>query len=197
VICQLANDIALTDAMNTYQSRSDFGFMTKTSWAVLHLVAFTASHCHGNEVRLQSHLDKRFSGDWAMNKCRHMLFGQRFVWVTHRYAICFILSSNGANHAIFCLQMRLMCWDDNIVHRNNSYIMIANYWLRLGADLCFDPLFKTYLDLRRSLCLKSPAPSSFPMKPENMLYYHGPHIMPPTDTDDTSDASIGKLLSPQ
>jgi hypothetical protein len=105
------NDVALTEAMNSYQSGSDFSFMTKTSAAVLHLVAFGARCCRGNEVWLQSHLGKGFSGDWAMNKCHHMLFGQRFVWVTDCYAICFILSYDGANHAILCLQMRLMCWD--------------------------------------------------------------------------------------
>jgi hypothetical protein len=175
--------------MNAYQSGSDFSFMTKTSAAVLHLVAFGARHCRGNEVRLHSHLGEGFSGDWAINKCRHMLFGQRFVWVTNCYVICFILSYDSANHAILCLQMRLMCWDVDIVHRNNSYIMDADYWSRLGADLCFNPLFKTYLDLNWSLRLESPAPSSFPMKPKNMPYYRRPRIMPPTDTDDTSDAT--------
>jgi hypothetical protein len=118
-----------------------------------------------------------------------MLFGQCFVWVTNCYVIHFILSYNSANHAILRLQMRLMCWDVNIVHWNNSYIMDADYWLRLGANLCLDPLFKTYMDLNRSIHLESPASSSYPMKPKNMPYYHGPRIMPPTDTDDTSDAA--------
>jgi hypothetical protein len=171
VICQPVNNVVSTEAMNAYQSGSDFSFMTTTSAAVLHLVAFGACRCHGDEVRLHSHLGEGFSGDWAMNKCRHMLFGQCFVWVTNCYTIHFILSYNGANHAILCLQMRLMCWDVDIdiVHWNDSCIMDADYWSRFGADLCFNPLFKTYLDLNQSLCLESPAPSSFPMKPENML----------------------------
>jgi hypothetical protein len=67
--------------------------------------------------------------------------------------------------------------------------MDADYWSHLSANLCFDPLFKTYLDLYRSLDLKSPAPTLFPMKPKNMPYYRGPRIMPPTDTDDTSDGA--------
>ena len=111
------------------------------------------------------------------------------MWVTNCYAICFILSYDGVNHAILCLQMRLMCWDVDIVHQNNSYIMDADYWSCLGANLCFDPLFKTYLDLNWSFCLESPVLSSFSMKPKNILYYCGPRIMPPTDTDDTSDAA--------
>ncbi len=120
MICQPANDVASTEAMNAYQSGSDFSFMTKTAAAVLHLVAFGARCCRGNEVPLHSHLGEGFSGDWAMNKCRHMLFGQCFVWVTDCYAIHFILSCNSANHTILHLQMRLMCWDVDIVHRNNS-----------------------------------------------------------------------------
>ncbi len=124
-----------------------------------------------------------------MNKCRHYLFGQRFVWVTDCYAIKFILSYDGANHAILRLQMRLMGWDVDIVHRNDHYITNADYWLRLGADLCFDPLFKIYLDLTRTLRNKNPPPSSFPMKPENMPYYRGPRVITPNDSDTSSDAN--------
>jgi hypothetical protein len=100
VICQPGNDAAATTAMDAYRSGSDFSFMTKDSMAVLHPVAFGARRCRGNKVRLHSHLGEGFSGDWAMNKCRHMLFGQRFVWTTDCYAIKFILSYNGANPAI-------------------------------------------------------------------------------------------------
>jgi hypothetical protein len=48
--------------MNAYQSGSDFSFMTNTSAAVFHPVAFGAHRCHGNEVQLHSHLGKGFSG---------------------------------------------------------------------------------------------------------------------------------------
>jgi hypothetical protein len=176
--------------MNAYRSGSDFSFMTKDSTSVLHPVAFCARRCRGNEVRLHSHLGEGFSGDWAMNKCRHMLFGQRFVWTTDCYAIKFILSYDGANPAILCLQMRLMCWDVDIVHRSEHYIADADYWSRLGADLCFDPLFKKYLELTRSLCAENPPPTSLPMQPENMPYYRGPRVTtPPDDTADTTDAA--------
>jgi hypothetical protein len=84
--------------------------------AILHPVAFGARRCRGNEVRLHSHLGEGFSGDWAMNKCCHMLFGQCFVWTTDCYTIKFILSYDSANPAILRLQMRLMCWDVDIVH---------------------------------------------------------------------------------
>jgi hypothetical protein len=70
--------------------------MTKDSTAVLHPVAFGARRCRGNKVRLHSHLGEGFSGDWAMNTCRHMLFGQQFVWTTDFYEIKFILSYDSA-----------------------------------------------------------------------------------------------------
>ena len=57
----------------------------------------------------------------------HMLFCQRFVWTTACYAIKFILSYDGANPAILRLQMRLMCWDVDIVHRNDHYNADADY----------------------------------------------------------------------
>jgi hypothetical protein len=134
-------------------------------------------------------LGKGFFGDYKINKCRHYLFGQQFFWVTNCYAIKFILSYSGANHTILCLQMQLMGWDVDIVHRNDHYITNADYWLRLGADLCFDPLFKTYLNLTRTLCIKNPPLTLFPMKPKNMPYYHGPQVVTPSNTDTCSDAN--------
>jgi hypothetical protein len=92
VVCQPGTDTASTVAMDTYHSGLDFSFMTKDSAAVLHPVTFGARRCCGNEVRLNSHLGEGFSGDWAMIKCRHMLFGQRFMWTPDCYAIKFILS---------------------------------------------------------------------------------------------------------
>ena len=85
--------------------------------------------------------------------------------------------------------MRLMGWDDDIVHRNDHYITDADYWLRLGADLCFNPLFKSYLDLTCKLCIENPPPTSFPMKPENMPYYRGPRVIASRNNDNCPDAN--------
>jgi hypothetical protein len=82
-----------------------------------------------------------------------------------------------------------MGWDVNIVHRNDHYIIDADYWVHLGADLCFDPLFKTYLDLTRTLRIKNPPLTLFPIKPENMPYYRGPQVVTPINTDTCSDAN--------
>jgi hypothetical protein len=82
-----------------------------------------------------------------------------------------------------------MGWDVDFVHRNDHYITNADFWLCLGADLCFDPLFKTYLDLTRTVRNDNPPPSSFSMKPENMPYYRGPRVITPSDSDTSSNAN--------
>jgi hypothetical protein len=82
-----------------------FEFMDKSSKGILHPVAFGCRHTQGNERRLHSHLGKAFAGDYAINKCRHMCFGQRFTWVTDCYALKFILTYDGCNSAI----LRLHC----------------------------------------------------------------------------------------
>jgi hypothetical protein len=182
--------------MDAYQRGSDFNFMATSSAAVLHPVAFGARRSRGNKVRLHYHLGEGFAGDWAINKCRHMLFGQQFVWATNCYVIKFILSYEGTNPAILHLPMRLMCWDIDIVHQNYDYLVDADYWSHLGADLCFDPLFKKYLKLNKSLCSTNPAPSSLPMLPGNMPYYRGPRTMPiqlPPDSSD--DAHFQAIIS--
>jgi hypothetical protein len=105
VVCQPVNDDTSNAAMNAYQSGNNFSFLTTSSTAVLHPVTFGAQRCRGNKVHLHSHLGEGFSGDYAMNKWHHYLFSQWFAWVTNCYAIKFILSYDGANHAILCLQM--------------------------------------------------------------------------------------------
>jgi hypothetical protein len=76
VVCQPGNNDASTAAMDAYQRSSDFNFMATPSAAVLHPVAFGARRSHGNKVCLHSHLGEGFAGDWAINRCCHMLFGQ-------------------------------------------------------------------------------------------------------------------------
>jgi hypothetical protein len=115
--------------------------MTKESTAALYPVCFGAQNCRSNEVRLHSYLGECFAGDYAINKNQHYVFGQCFVWVTDCYAIRFLLSYDGGKLAILWLQMRLMCWGIDIVHRPDLHLVDANYWSCLGIDVNFDPLF--------------------------------------------------------
>ena len=85
--------------------------------------------------------------------------------------------------------MRLMCWDDDIIHRNNIHLTDADYWSRLGADICFDPLFKSYLDFNRGLRQRFAAPTSLPMKLENMSYYQGPRVTMKDASCDTTGST--------
>ena len=98
VVCQPGTDEASEAAMIAYCSGSDFNFMTKDSSAVVRPVVFCGQRCRGNEIWLHSHLGKCFAGDWAINKNHHMLFGQRFMWVTDCYAARFILSYYDGNN---------------------------------------------------------------------------------------------------
>jgi hypothetical protein len=189
VVCQPGMDEASERAMAAFQVGQDFMFMSKDSSAVLRPVAFGSRRCQGNEVRLHSHLGEGFAGNWAINKNCHYLFGTQFVWVTDCYAIRFILSYDGNNPAILCLQMRLMCWDVTIVHQNDSHLADADYWSHLGEDICFNPHFQAYLQyvlLRATY----PAPTELPMLPQHMPYYRGPRVAlqletPPSDADAT------------
>jgi len=171
-----------------------FNFMTKTLSAVLHPVAFGCRRTHGNETKLHSHLGEGFAGDWAINKNCHMCFGQQFTWVTDCYAIKFILSYDERNPSILCLQLRFMCWDMDIEHRNDTILGNADYWSRLGADLCFDPLLNTYIKQVNSFRQRSPSPTAFPPSPEKMPYFRGPHLpteaATPTNSCNPVHASI-------
>ena len=109
------------------------------------------------------------------------------MWVTDCYAIKFILSYEGGNPAILRLQMHLMCWNVDIVHQPDSKLIDAD-WSRLGADINFDPLFSKYLQLTDQLRKSKPAPADLPIRPENMPYYGGPRIQPPTPTVAPDDA---------
>jgi hypothetical protein len=124
-------------------------------------------------------LSKALAGVVAINKCRHMCFGQRFVWVTDCYALKFILSYNGWNPSNLHLQMQFMCWDMIIEHRNNACLTNADYFSRLGADLCFNPLLKEYVQQAHTLRCCSPAPTDMPIAPKFQPYFRGPCISSP------------------
>ncbi len=169
-----------------------FKFMGKSSKGILHPIAFGCRRTRGNKKRLHSHHGEAFSGNYAINKCHHMCFDQRFTWVTDCYALKFILSYDGRNSAILCLQMHFMCRDMDIEHRNNFHLVDAYYWSRLGADLGFDPLLKDYIQRADFLHKKHPLPTKLPMLPKNQPYY-----WPPCNPVQLKDPPEAALLQPQ
>jgi hypothetical protein len=102
-----------------------------------------------------------------------MAFGQHFVWIMDCFALKFILSQDGNKPAILRLQMRFMCWDMIIEHRNDVCLTNAEYVSWLGTDLCYDPLLKEYVQQVAALCCCSPAPTSMPIAPEYQPYFFG------------------------
>ena len=75
----------------------------------------------------------------------------QFTWITDCYAVKFIMSYDGPNPVILRLQMRFMCWAMTIVHRKAAHLTDAYYFSRLGADLCYDPLYTEYLNFTTEL----------------------------------------------
>ncbi len=120
VLCQPGDDAATNQTMHNYQAGKSFSVMTKDSAAVLHLVCFCSRWSHGNEVWLLLHRGEMIAGDYGINKCGHMHFSQRFVWVIDCYAAKFVLSYDGTNPAFIWLQMHLMCWDVNPPSRRST-----------------------------------------------------------------------------
>jgi hypothetical protein len=81
VALQPGNDTESWLAMKRCMDGGRFEFMDKLSKGILHPVAFGCRRTQGNKKRLHLHLGEAFAGDYAINKCRHMCFGQRFTWV--------------------------------------------------------------------------------------------------------------------
>jgi hypothetical protein len=93
-----------------------------------------------------------------------------------------LLSYDGSNQAVQCLQMRITGWDVDIMHRTNNCLANADYWSKLNADLCYDPTFKDYIWLVTTLRSQLLSPTELPMQPRNMPYYYrGPHIKHPVE----------------
>jgi hypothetical protein len=178
VALQPGDDTESRLAMKRRMEGGKFNFMDKSSKWVLHPVAFGCCRTRGNKKWLHLHLGEAFSGNNAINKCRHMCFGQRFTWVTDCYALKFILSYDSCNSAILRLQMRFMCRDMDIEHRNDFHLVDADYWSWLGADLCFEPLLKDYIQRADFLRKNFPSPSKLPMLPQNQPYYRPPRNPP-------------------
>jgi hypothetical protein len=92
------------------------------------------------------------------------------------YAAKFVLSYDGGNPAILRLQMHLMCWDIDIVHRPDVELVDADYWSWLGVDINYDLLLRDYLAFTMKTRSANPPPTDFPMHPEITPYYRGPQI---------------------
>jgi hypothetical protein len=63
VACQPADDDVSLAAIHRCMRGDGFDFMTKTSSALLHPVAFGCRRTRGNETKLHSHLGEGFAGD--------------------------------------------------------------------------------------------------------------------------------------
>lgn len=169
--CQPGDDAPSIAAMKREMAGGDCEFLLPNSKLTLHPVAFGCRRTRGNEVRFHFHLGEAFSGDWAINKVRHLIFGMIFTWITDCYALRFILSYDGNNPALLQLQSRLLCWAMVIVHRPGSELGPADFLSRLAADLCFDPFLRDYIQRVQACRTAAPPVNTLPIRPENMPGY--------------------------
>ncbi len=114
-----------------------------------------------------------------------MLIGHPFIWVTDCYAAQFLLSYDGGNQAVKRVDM---------VHQANDYLIDADYWSQLRANLCCNLTFKDYIGLVMTLRLQSMLPSDLLMLLQNMPQYKGSHIkinpLKPAVNDDNHHKSL-------
>eukprot|EP00970_Alexandrium_tamarense_P020839 scaffold15742_cov228-Alexandrium_tamarense.AAC.1 len=75
----------------------------------------------GYEKKLHSYLGEAFALDWAINQCRIQCWGQKFTAIGDCKSLQFIMTYEGKNPVVLRLQMRLMCWWMDLVHRPNSF----------------------------------------------------------------------------
>ena len=136
---QPADDKASILAMCRRIAEAPCKFMAEGPKLKLPPVTFGSRWTCGNETRLHPHLGEEYASDCAINTCCHLCWGMCFVWATDCFSLKLILTYDGINPEILRLQMCLMCWDMDIIHRNDKFLIDADYWFCLAADLIREP----------------------------------------------------------
>eukprot|EP00956_Cyclotella_meneghiniana_P028883 scaffold68484_cov41-Cyclotella_meneghiniana.AAC.5 len=136
----------------------------------------------GYELRLHSHLGEAFALDWAIGQNRLYCYAVRNTNISDCYSLKFVMTYEGNNSVVLGIQMRLMLWSMDIVHRTRDFNIDSDYMSKLAADTQFDPLLSKYLTYAAELRSKYPAPDG-EMKEEHWLGYRKKKRSqhPPTD----------------
>ena len=113
----------------------------------------------GYELRLHSHLGEAFALDWAIGQNRLYCYAVRFTNISDCYSLKFVMTYEGNNSVVLRIQMRLMLWSMDIVHRTRDFNADSDYMSKLAADTRFDPLLSKYLTSAAELRMKYPAPN--------------------------------------
>ena len=133
----------------------------------------------GYEVRLHSHFGESFTVDWALGQCHLQCWGSRFTNISDCYSMKFVLTYEGNNSVILRLQMRLMLWPIDIVHRTRDFNVDSDYMSKLALDTRFDPLLQKYLLTAGEFRQKFPPPSG-EMTPDMLPGYRKPRASKPS-----------------
>ena len=77
----------------------------------------------------------------------------------------YLMRAPTRQYSVFRLQMRLMCWDVDVVHHPDTKLVDSDYWSRLGVNLQYDHLYVQYLTQTRQLRHANPPTMDLPMLP--------------------------------
>eukprot|EP00957_Ditylum_brightwellii_P208384 15357126-Ditylum_brightwellii.AAC.1 len=111
----------------------------------LYPVTFGSRRTVGNERHFHSHAGESLAASWGSNKCRHFLWGRPYILILDQYALKWIVTYKGNNHAVMRLQLDLLNMFFTLVHRPGTMLEDANFFSRLGEDTHIDPLLKDYM----------------------------------------------------
>jgi len=101
-----SNHPASIAAMNREMNSGECKFLLPKSTLRFHATGFGSPTTRGRESCLHSHLGEAFALDWAIHKNRAKLWGIRFTALTDCMALRFIMTYDGPNPVLLCLQMR-------------------------------------------------------------------------------------------
>jgi hypothetical protein len=85
-----------------------------------------------------------------------------------------------------------------IVHRPGTLLSSPDYLSRLGADLCYDPMLRDYIQTIDAMKQSNPAVSSLPIQPENTPGFQKKRsaVSPETKiVPDSADAATANIIS--
>ena len=200
VVCQPANDEVSMAAMEREAQGGPCEFLASStslsSPPQLRPIAMGSRRNKGYELRLHSHLGEAFTVDWALGQNRLYLWGGRFTSITDCHSLKYCLTYEGSNPVLLRMQMRLMLWNMDIVHRTRDYNVDSDYMSKLALDSRFDPLLSKYLQVAAELRDKYPPPSG-DILPSMLPGYRQPRNAPPPSHCNTRGITIdGVPLDP-
>ena len=159
-LCQPADDKQSMDAMNREINGGECEFDINKKGLRLLPIAFGSRRTKGNEVHYHSHPGEAIAAAWAILKNRHFLWGREFTLISDCAALQWLMTYDGANHAVKRLQLEMTGYYFTVVHRPGRMLEDANFLSRLSEEVNIDPLLKDYLSFARQIYTDNTPPTA-------------------------------------